>query len=71
MPVKNLSYDKLEPLIKDNLSTDEDLPTTELIKTLRPAKQRGWLTKDELILIPVLNFRGSIIFLIKRNGGAK
>ena len=51
MPIKNLSYVKLEPLIKDNLSTEEDEPTADLIKKLRPAKKRGWLTKDEMIAI--------------------
>jgi hypothetical protein len=49
MPIKKLSYNNLEPLIKDNLSTIEDLSTADLIKKLRLAKQRGWLIKDELI----------------------
>ncbi|HET9057839.1 MAG TPA: hypothetical protein VFN30_13420 [Chitinophagaceae bacterium] len=51
MPIKNLSYNKLEPLINDNLSTEEDLPTAALIKKLRSSKKRGWLTKDEMIEI--------------------
>ena len=51
MPIKTLHYNKLEPLIRDNLSLDEHLPTAELIKTLKQAKKRGWLTKSEMILI--------------------
>ncbi len=49
MPVKRLSYNKLDILLKENLSVEEHLPTADLIKKLRPAKQRGWLNKDELI----------------------
>jgi hypothetical protein len=49
MPVKKLSYNKLDNLIKENLSVEEHLPTADLIKKLRPAKQRGWLNKDEMI----------------------
>lgn len=51
MPIKELPYDKLEPLIVENLSTEEWDETATLIKELKPAKQRGWLTKDELINI--------------------
>ena len=51
MPIKTLHYNKLEPLIRDNLSLDEHLPTAELIKALKQAKKRGWLTKSEMILI--------------------
>ena len=38
-------------LLEDNLSTEEDEPTSDIIKKLRPAKKRGWLTKDEMIAI--------------------
>ncbi len=51
MPIKQLSYKTLETLIVENLSTEEWPDTVELITKLRPAKKRGWLTKDELIEI--------------------
>lgn len=51
MPIKNLPYAKLEPLIVENLSTEEWDDTSALIKKLRIAKKRGWLTKEELIEI--------------------
>src|SRR4030095_11784987 len=51
MPLRKLPYDTLEPLIADNLSTEEWDATHQLIKKLKPAKKRGWLTKDELIEI--------------------
>lgn len=49
MPIKKLSFTNLESLIKNYLSNKEHVPTAELIKKLRPAKQRGWLNKDEMI----------------------
>jgi hypothetical protein len=49
MPLKNLPYIALEPLIVENLSTIEDHNTLELIKRLRQTRRRGWLTKDELV----------------------
>ena len=51
MPIKDIPYDKLETLIRDNLSTDETENTIALIRQLRSAKQRGWLTKDDLIAV--------------------
>jgi hypothetical protein len=51
MPIKRLPYNSLEPLIAKNLSIEEWSDTQNLIKKLRPAKKRGWLTKEELIEI--------------------
>jgi hypothetical protein len=51
MPVKSLPYKSIEQLIRKNLSVQEWEPTSELIKKLRNAKKRGWLTKNELIEI--------------------
>ncbi len=36
-------YEKLKPLIRDYLCTEEDKTTAELIKRLRPAGERGYL----------------------------
>jgi hypothetical protein len=48
VPLRELPYERLEPLLRDHISTDEDLPTAELIRELRPARARGYLTKAEL-----------------------
>lgn len=48
MPLQKIPYDRLEPLIKDHLDTDEHGGTTQLIRELRPAKKRGHLLKSEL-----------------------
>lgn len=48
MPLKIIPYDRLEPLIKDNLETDEDVKTNQVIKDLVVAKKRGYLLKPEL-----------------------
>lgn len=51
MALKDLPYETLLSLIGDHLSTEEDSPTIEAIKQLRPAVRRGYLNKDDLILI--------------------
>jgi hypothetical protein len=48
MALRDVPYKKLEPLIRDHLSVEEDEATAELIKRLRPARQRGYLTPEEL-----------------------
>jgi hypothetical protein len=48
MSLKTIPYDRLEPLIKENLDTDEDSKTIQLIKDLTVAKKRGHLLKPEL-----------------------
>jgi len=48
MSLKQLPYKKLEPLIKNHLSTEEYCFTQELIDKLRVVKKRGYLTPSEL-----------------------
>ena len=48
MALRRIPYDRLEPLIREHLSTQEDEPTTRLIKDLRVARDRGYLTRSEL-----------------------
>jgi hypothetical protein len=48
MGLRRIPYDRLEPLIRKHLSTEEDEPTTRLIKDLRIARERGHLTRSEL-----------------------
>ncbi len=48
MPIKDVPYSKLEPLIKENLETEEHGPTYELIMEFRAVKNRGYLTKKDL-----------------------
>ena len=48
MPLKKVPYDKLEPLIRENLSTEEHEGTLELMYELKPARKRGFLLKSEL-----------------------
>ena len=48
MPLGELPYDRLEPLVRHYLSTEEDESTAELIQRMRAAKRRGWLTRSEL-----------------------
>jgi len=51
MLLKKFPYTSLKTLLTDNLSKEEDLHTRNLIKTLKAAKKRGWLNKQELIEI--------------------
>jgi len=48
MPLQKLPYARLEPLIRQHLSTAEDETTTALIRRLRAARKRGYLTASEL-----------------------
>jgi hypothetical protein len=48
MPVRELPYRSLRPLLREHLSRAEDAETAGLIKRLRSAHRRGYLTKAEL-----------------------
>src|SRR5438876_6656536 len=48
MALQQLPYDRLEPLIRHYLDTDEDSSTSELIQRLGRARYRGYLTPAEL-----------------------
>lgn len=51
MPLKKLPYKTLDSLIADNLSKEEWEQTVKVINEVKPARQRGWLTKEELVII--------------------
>lgn len=52
MPLKRLPYKNLKSLIAKNLySHEEEVSTVKLIRELRPAKKRGYLTKKEMEII--------------------
>jgi hypothetical protein len=46
--LRELPYEKLEPLIRDYLCNEEFEDTAALIDRLRPARRRGYLTSKEL-----------------------
>jgi hypothetical protein len=46
--LRELPYEKLEPLIRDHLCHEESEDTAALIERLRPARRRGYLTPKEL-----------------------
>src|SRR5262245_25856593 len=48
MPLRELPYQAVRPLLRRFLSTDEDEQTTTLIRQLRRARIRGYLTPREL-----------------------
>lgn len=49
MPLKRLPYKSLKSLLAKNLASHSEEPkTVNLIKELRPAARRGYLTKSEL-----------------------
>lgn len=48
MPVRPLPYTSLEPLLRDYWVPEEGPGTLALIERLRPARQRGYLTRGEL-----------------------
>ena len=48
MALRRIPYDRIEPLIRKHLSTQEDEPATLLIRELRTARKRGHLTRAEL-----------------------
>jgi hypothetical protein len=51
MPIKDLPYNTLEPLVKKHLSTEEWEGTVILMKKFRSVKKNGFLTKEELIQV--------------------
>jgi hypothetical protein len=51
MALKKLPFKSLKSLIGTHLSTEEDLPTQRAMEKLLPAKKRGYLNKNELVLI--------------------
>src|SRR5437867_10097823 len=51
MPLKKVPYATLEPLIRRHLSTTEDEATSALIRRLEPARDRGHLTRAELLAV--------------------
>ncbi len=48
MALKKIPYRRASALIKHYLSTDEDPETVELIRQMRPARVRRYLTRSEL-----------------------
>ena len=48
MTLKSIPYPKLAPLVRDYLSTEEEESAAALIRGLRPARLRGYLTPSEL-----------------------
>ena len=48
MALRRVPYDRIEPLIREHLSHEEDEPTARLIRQLRAARERGYLTRAEL-----------------------
>lgn len=44
-------YQKIEPLLIEHLSVDEWPDTLTLMKEFREVKQRGWLTKNDLVKV--------------------
>jgi hypothetical protein len=51
VPLRELPYNTLEPLIRDYLPNEEHEETAALIKRLAPARRRRFLTPEELELI--------------------
>lgn len=48
MPLRSVPYERLEPLIREHLSTEEEESTTALIRELKAARERRYLAKAEL-----------------------
>jgi hypothetical protein len=46
--LKNLPFRTVKVLLKQHLSAEEDTKTAALIRELRPARARGYLTREEL-----------------------
>ncbi len=51
MPLRPIPYERLQPLVRDYLCTEEDAETTELLRRLRAARARGYLTVQELEVV--------------------
>ena len=70
MPLKKLSFEKVSVLLNEHLSTEEDAQTAALIRELRQARVRGYLTRKELE--KVCRWKSArAIHLIKRNSVAR
>ena len=48
MALKKLPFRTVKVLLKQHLSAEEDTKTAALIRELRPARARGYLTREEL-----------------------
>ena len=48
MALKTLPYASLRPLVRRHLHVDEEPATVDLLRALRPARKRGYLTPSEL-----------------------
>jgi len=48
MPLRQIPYERLGPLIRDHLSTEEEPKATDLTHQMRAARRRGYLTPAEL-----------------------
>jgi hypothetical protein len=46
--LKKLPFRTVKVLLKQHLSAEEDTKTAALIRELRPARARGYLTREEL-----------------------
>ena len=70
MALKKLPFRNVSVLLKQHLSTEEDAKTAALIRELRQARVRGYLTRDELE--KVCRWKSArAIRLIKRNSVAR
>src|SRR5215467_15296436 len=70
MPLKKLPFEKVSVLLKHHLSTEEDPKTAALIRELKQARVRGYLTRKELE--KVCSWKSArAIHLIKRNSSAR
>jgi hypothetical protein len=70
MALKKLPYRQLRVLLTHYLSIEEDAETVALIRELRPARLRGYLTRGELE--KVCHWKSPrAIRLIKSNNGAR
>ena len=70
MALKKLPFRNVSALLKQHLSTEEDVKTAALIRELRNARLRGYLTRAELE--KVCRWKSPrAIRLIKRNSVAR
>jgi len=70
MPLKKLLFEKVGVLLNHHLSAEEDTKTAALIRELRPARARGYLTREELE--KVCRWKSPrAIRLIKRNSATR
>ena len=70
MPLKKLPFRNFSVLLKKHLSAEEDTKTATLIRELRQARARGYLTREELE--KVCRWKSArAIRLIRRNSVAR